>query len=335
MTKARLNLNVDAIASGEWGHRTSGEFLDAILESSEVLKRFSIRDGVKHKDQIPVFGASLTFHDNLCAFDPNSSVTVTEREGTVDSYKWDFLNCKTALESTFRSEMLKKGQVNPETMDAELRQWVFMYFAGLVSEKVLNLFNAKLHLDLIAGDEAASTIKPTIADGDFGVDKIIQTINRKIVPAIPKKVRSALFGNSNAKKPVVLMGTDVATNYMLATSELYTQSPQGAATGEFLPVKGMEVIVIPSLHKNTMIVTDPENIAILTDDYGDTKAIQSKYEEELNSDKIWGQFKMGTIVLQPEYLVLAVEAATLSSMETQYAVPSVDPEVAAAAVEAS
>jgi len=133
-----------SVATLEWGNRTPGLFIDSMVKSAKVLDRFRLVDGVKSKVQVPIFDASLTFGSDLCAFDPQSSASIDEKEMTVSTYKWAtykwaFLNCKNVLETTYRSVLLKKGQHNEETMDVEFKDWVFDYFAKLSAQKALEL----------------------------------------------------------------------------------------------------------------------------------------------------------------------------------------------------
>jgi hypothetical protein len=67
----------------------------------------------------------------------------------------------------------------------------------------------------------------------------------------------------------------------------------------------MEVVHFPSLGADQFFVSAPQNLVMLTDDYNDVRAIDMKYEAELSSDKIWGQFKLGFSYLKGEEIVYA------------------------------
>ncbi len=127
-----------SVATLDWGNRTPDLFIDTMVKSAKVLDRFRLIDGVKSKVQVPIFDASLTFGNDLCVFDPQSSASIDEKEMTVETYKWAFLNCKDVLEATYRSVLLKQGQHNEETMDAQFKDWVFDYFAKLSAQKALD-----------------------------------------------------------------------------------------------------------------------------------------------------------------------------------------------------
>ena len=113
-----------SISNLPYGDRSRNLFIDSMVKSAAVLNRFRLVDGVKAKVNVPIFDAALQFGNDLCVFDGLSTAAITEKEMTVTTYKWSFLNCKNALESSYRGLLLKKGQHNPETMDAEFKDWV-------------------------------------------------------------------------------------------------------------------------------------------------------------------------------------------------------------------
>ena len=53
------------------------------------------------------------------------------------------------------------------------------------------------------------------------------------------------------------------------------------------------------------MIAAAQNIVMLTDEYNDVRAIDMKYEAELSSDKIWGQFKLGFSYLKGSEIVYA------------------------------
>ena len=67
----------------------------------------------------------------------------------------------------------------------------------------------------------------------------------------------------------------------------------------------MEVIHFPSMPANEFMIAAAQNIVMLTDEYNDVRAIDMKYEAELSSEKIWGQFKLGFSYLKGEEIVYA------------------------------
>jgi hypothetical protein len=101
------------------------------------------------------------------------------------------------------------------------------------------------------------------------------------------------------------MGTAAIQCYQIAIAGLYTTTAQGVVEGNIPAYYGMEVIHFPSLAAGSFFISAPENIVMLTDNYSDVRAIDMKYEAELSSDKIWGQFKLGFSYLKGEEIVYA------------------------------
>jgi hypothetical protein len=290
-----------SVATLDWGNRTPDLFIDSMVKSAKVLDRFRLIDGVKSKVQVPIFDATLTFGNDLCVFDPESSASIDEKEMTVETYKWAFLNCKDVLESTYRSVLLKQGQHNEETMDAQFKDWVFDYFAKLSAQKALELAATALTTEM-AADTA-------VIDHDTNATLSSSNILAQMQGAYQKmsaNMLAAVYGDADRQlKPAFFLGTAAVQHYQIAIAGLYTTTAQGVVEGNIPAYFGMEIVHFPSLAANEFFISAPENIVMLTDDYNDVRAIDMKYERELSSDKIWGQFKLGFSYLKGEEIVYA------------------------------
>jgi hypothetical protein len=290
------------ISNLPYGDRRPDLFIDAMVKSAAVLNRFRLVDGVKAKVNVPIFDASLTFGNDLCQFDPQSTASVGEKEMSVETYKWAFLNCKDALESSYRGLMLKKGQHNPETMDSEFKDWVFDYFAKKSAEHALGLAATELTTEM--GNDA-DVIDTLIGGGALTSLNILDEME-KAYAAMSDIMVAAVYGDADRDfKPAFFLGTAAMQHYQIAIAEKYTTTPQGIVEGNIPTYYGMEVVHFPSLGADQFFVSAPQNIVMLTDDYNDVRAIDMKYEAELSSDKIWGQFKLGFSYLKGEEIVYA------------------------------
>lgn len=287
------------ISSLPYGDRRPDLFIDAMVKSAAVLNRFRLIDGVKAKVNVPIFDASLTFGNDLCVFDPQSTASVGEKEMTVETYKWSFLNCKDALESSYRGLLLKKGQHNPETMDAEFKDWVFDYFAKLSAQKALELAGTELTTEMTAD----ATVIDSIFAGPITSANVLDALEQAY-EAMSDVMLAAVYGDADRDfKPAIFVGTAAMQAYQIAIAGLYTTTPQGVVEGNIPNYYGMEVVHMASLPVNQVVVSAPQNLVMLTDDYNDVRAIDMKYEAELSSDKIWGQFKLGFSYLKGDEIV--------------------------------
>ena len=289
------------ISNLPYGDRRPDLFIDAMVKSAAVLNRFRLIDGVKAKVNVPIFDAALTFGNDLCVFDSQSTASVGEKEMTVETYKWAFLNCKDALESSYRGLLLKKGQHNPETMDAEFKDWVFDYFAKLSSQKALELAATELIAEMTADtDVIDATITTPITSSNI-LDALETAYG-----SMSDVMLAAVYGDADRDfKPAIFLGTAAMQAYQIAIAGLYTTTPQGVVEGGIPNYYGMEVVHMASLRADEFFISAPQNLTMLTDDYNDVKAIDMKYEAELSSDKIWGQFKLGFSYLKGDEIVYA------------------------------
>jgi len=293
------------VATLDWGNRTPDLFIDSMVKSAKVLDRFRLIDGVKNKVQVPIFDASLTFGSDLCTFDAQSSASINEKEMTVSTYKWAFLNCKNVLESTYRSVLLKQGQHNEETMDAQFKDWVFDYFAKLSAQKALELAGSGLATEMAAD---AAVLDYATGQATISSSNILAAMQGGY-ETMSAVMLAAVYGDADRDlKPAFFMGTAAIQAYQIAMAGLYTTTAQGVIEGNIPAYYGMEVIHFPSLAANTFFISAPENLLMLTDEYNDVRAIDMKWEAELSSDKIWGQFKLGFSYLKGEEIVYARES---------------------------
>ena len=289
------------ISNLPYGDRRPDLFIDSMVKSAAVLNRFRLVDGVKAKVNVPIFDASLTFGNDLCTFDPQSTASVGEKEMTVDTYKWAFLNCKNALESSYRGLLLKKGQHNPETMDAEFKDWVFDFFAKKSAEKALELAASELTTEMTADADVIDHILV----GGLTTANILDEMEAAYA-AMSDLMLAAVYGDADRDfKPTFFLGTAAMQVYQIAIAEKFTTTPQGIVEGNIPPYFGMEVVHFPSLRAGEFFVAAPQNLVMLTDEYNDVRAIDMKYEAELSSDKIWGQFKLGFSYLKGDEIVYA------------------------------
>jgi hypothetical protein len=289
------------ISNLPYGDRRPDLFIDTMVKSAAVLNRFRLVDGVKAKVNVPIFDATLSFGSDLCVFDGASAATIGEKEMTVTTYKWSFLNCKNALETSYRGLLLKKGQNNPETMDADFKDWVFDYFAKLSAEKALT----------VAGTALTTEMAADAAVLDYDTDAVLTSANildklEGAYETMSDVMLAAVYGDADRDfKPAIFLGTAAMQHYQIAIAGLYTTTPQGVVEGGVPNYYGMEVIHFPSMPANEFMIAAAQNIVMLTDEYNDVRAIDMKYEAELSSDKIWGQFKLGFSYLKGEEIVYA------------------------------
>ena len=315
--------NVDVTLAGDWGNRQAGLFIDTMIKSAAVLDRFTIVDGVKDKLNVPVFsiapdgtpadgfvtGANCTFNDDWTA-------DITEKEMSVTSFSWGFKNCKDALESSYRSLMLKKGQLNPETLDAEFRSWIFDRFSKVAAEKALLLAGNDL-ISLMTGTTgtdavvAGQTVDISVdhVGKSLGVSSDVLDILENAYLHMSGEMASAVYGDADREfKPAIFLGTSAYQAYQIAMAQAYPNAAlatsEAISRGAVPAYYGMEVIHFSSLAADTAFITPPSNLVLLTDDYNDVRAIGSEYEAREHAEYLYGRFKLGFDYMQSKNIVL-------------------------------
>jgi len=286
----------------EWGNRNPNRFTSSLLTQSTVYNRFTMVDKVKSKYQMPTAEATISFHGDLCVFDPQATVTVGEKEMAVADYKWDFSDCKGGLDSTYRSLLLKKGLHNAETMDRTLGEWAYDRFSALVSEKILHESALQI-VDKIENGPDASSVN-TIAAVSLTKANILDTMEAMYEKA-PEVLLDAFEGNSTeVVRPVWMLGTEAYKLYRLATKELnlaFDRADQSAFPAP--PFLGVEVVRYPKMEAGVIILAQPSNFVLLTDDMNDPNQINMEYEWRTNSLDVGGQFKLGFDFIRGEEIV--------------------------------
>ena len=316
--------NVDVTNAGDWGNRQSGLFIDTMIKSAAVLDRFTIVDGVKDKLNVPVFAIAP---DNQsgdpadgfrtganCTFDDNWTADITEKEMSVTTFAWGFKNCKDALESSYRSLMLKKGQLNPETLDAEFRSWMFDRFSKVAAEKALLLAGSQLTTAMTSGSDAVDAAQTVVVStdasaGDLQDSTAILDVLEQAYLHMSSEMASAIYGDADREfRPAIFLGTTAYQAYQIAMAQDFKNAAlatsESISRGALPAYYGMEVIHFAPLANDTAFITPPNNLVLLTDDYNDVRAIGSEYEPREHAEYLYGRFKLGFDYMQSKNIVL-------------------------------
>lgn len=293
-----------------WGDRSRDLFIDSMVKSAAVLNRFTLIDGVKNKVNVPIFDVTTSAFQtgDDCEFSDNNTANISEKEMSVETFSWNFKNCKHVLEKSYRGVALKKGQHNPETMDVEFRNWVFDYFAKLASQKALTYAASELITEMEGDADVNDYDLTSLADytnaGDLDKDNILAAMEG-MYEAMTDVMLAAVYGDADREfKPAFFLGTNAYQLYQIAIANLHTTTPAGIVAGELPTFYGMEVVHLSSLPAEKLFISAPSNLVMLTDDYNDVAAIDSEYEAKENAEYIWGRFKVGFSYLKGEEIVL-------------------------------
>lgn len=270
-----------------WGDRRQSLFIEKMVQSSQFLNRLTIVDGVKSKALIPEYDAALTYGTNICDLTEGTGGTwsLSEKEVSVKDHTWYFSNCKKTLESTYRSVYLKKGQNNEQTFDDDLLDWLLNHFAKLNSAKAVQLCAEELRAQFTSDEKVT---KATTTAGT-----VIGTLEEMYL-AIPDMMLQGMYGETDRDiKPVIFLSPIDMRKYKLEIAARYNTVYDGTAEGKTMPFMGLEVACFNQLQTGEIIIAQPNNLLLVTDDFGDVNSINYEWDKLKNSDQFFGQFKLG------------------------------------------
>ena len=312
----------NSIKQTGWGNRKQELFIDAVMMSDSFLNKMTLIDGVKSKAQIPVYAAGISFGSNVCdvTAGENSSWMLEEKEISNSPFTWYFSNCKTSLEGTYRSLMLRKGQLNEQTFDDDFKEWLFDYFAKEIGQKCMQTAYEELKAKITAGTKNKANSKGCVSVAHVAITKsnILSQLEKMYSAFSDDMINSYMAQTDEEYKPVIYMNARTIQAYQFAMAEKYTTTPVGIIEGQIPGWMGFKVECWSYLKDGEILITPPANMLLITDDFGDVKAIQSEYEPLKNTDQFYGQFRIG-FDIRREDLVVYCFNATASAAETKSA----------------
>lgn len=281
-----------------WGDRRQNLFIDTVVRSSKFLDRMTIVDGVKSKAQIPVYSSTLAYGSNICDLTDGTSGTMelSEKEVSNKPYTWYFNNCKNVLESTYRSAMLRKGQLNEQTLDDDLKDWLVEHFAKLNGAKCMELAAQEITTELTADVNVAKIASSTQSTALGALDEVYKKI--------PQAMLETLYNETDKSvAPVIMVNANFIRKYQMEVALKDAISYNGIAEGRIPTYMGMEIVCFSTLQDGEIIVAQPSNLLLITDDYADAKAIQNEYNPKKNLDEWFGQFRIGFSYRDSKFIV--------------------------------
>lgn len=292
-----------------WGDRRPEHMITSIILKNDVIKNWTIIEGVKKKAQIPTRDAKITWGNDFCNIKAGGDGTLDlgEKEVTNEPFTWFFSNCQTTLFDTYRSVMMRKGVNNEETLDTELKEWLFDFFAKKNAEKALLLAGEKIKAK-IAADEQVIKVQHA--------EEPVLTQLKKMYEAMPKELLDMIMGEADQEyRPVIYMNSVTLRKYILevaeANSKMSFAGYEQAQTPTYL---GMKIELFSSLADGDIIITQPSNLLVITDDLGDIEAINAKYDELTSTDQFFGKFLLGFDYRNSKLIVSKIDGDDPSPM---------------------
>jgi hypothetical protein len=300
-----------------WGDRKSELFIDGVMRSANFLNKMTIIDGVKSKAQIPVYAAELNFGNDFCNIaQKDGSYKLLEKEVRTNPHTWYFSECQNALFETYRSKMLRKGVLNEQTFDDDFLEWLFDYFAKRVGEYSMDLAYNEIKAACVAGTtNQANGQGVTIVSTSASITdaNILDTLETMYKAFSQDMIDSYMSQTDEEYKPVIYMNARMIQYYQIAMSKKYTTTPVGIIEGAIPGWMGFKVECWHNLADGEILITPPANMLIITDDFGDSKAIQTEYDTLTSTDQFFGKFMLGFDIRREDLVVCNFKSSKAAS----------------------
>lgn len=294
----------------------------AILGGKTLGIGVDIRTGIKSSEKIPVLESTVPFQaGDSCGFTTSGTTTVTQIQISTSPIKIAEEFCLKDLEAYFTQKWLPAGQMNESTsleagiMDRKMaqiaksvEQMIWQGKTTYGNSTVLKQINGWIATLDTAGTAVAATQQAAINSST--VRGIFEDIYSKIPAAASWNEEVVAFCGMDTFRTLILK---------LTTDNLYHYTTDIAASKWEITYPGtnMKIIALPGLNndnpvdtgvlptavKNRIFATYKSNFIFGTDLQSDINSLESWYSKDDRKLKIYGEFRAGTAIKFPEYVV--------------------------------
>ena len=201
--------------------------------------------------------------------------------------------------------MLKKGQHYAETLDSEFKDWGLLRFAQIAAADAVSYAATQITTELAADADvidvtlvAANLLDPTT---------VIAELEKVYLGASTELKRAIQGGMVEGFAPKLYVSASVMAAFSVAYSKSFT-TVYGEGERVYPRLHGMEVRVWDGLLDTQVVMAQPSNLWLITDDFNDIRAIDMEYEKKVNTDRIWGQMLLNFSYGQGERIVYGLGA---------------------------
>ena len=244
----------------------SKKYISAALLSASTIENggIEVMPNVKYKSVIQRLATDAIVKDATCAFDPTSTVTLTERVITPEEFQVNLELCKKDFASTWQS--IEMGMSAFETLPKSFADYLIGHVAAKVAEKMeQNIWRgATANAGEFNGFVALATADSNVVDvvgTTVTASNVIAELG-KVVDAIP----AALYGKEDLH---IYVSQNVARAYVRAlggfgASGLGANGTNAMGTQWFnngsLSFDGVKIFVANGLAANYMMAAQKSNL---------------------------------------------------------------------------
>lgn len=231
-------------------------YIRAAFLSNDSMNAVTFKENIEYKQVVRKLVDNITFKNATCDFDPQGTVTLTERVLTLEKFQVQRSLCKKDFLADWESKSEQDGYLHASLSDALIANMM----AGIAAENERVMWQG---VNATAGEyDGFETLFSAVGSGVNAVaspvaiteSNVIAKI-KLLVAALPIKVRRA------AEKPIIMLSSDVAEAYRNAVLALGTgyylyQGEEVKMTwnGQY------EIIECPGMSTNTMVFAQKSNL---------------------------------------------------------------------------
>lgn len=251
--------------------KASFDFFSPALYNNDMLKLFTVIDGVKNSINLPQVSLSGLTTTDACGFTDAGNIALAPRVLTTCSYKINKEICASDLEPGFLSERLRAGSWGA-IAPSEFTDYLIDLMTETISNDVQNLMWGATGTCSGILYELGATGGTTFSNGVVGVTAAAGVTAGNVIVELGK-VYSAVPNNvMSTKKVVMIVSQEIASAYALAQANV--SGGLFMVGQKELNFLGVPMFVAPYLPARRMLALDPANIVIGVDMLDDTQEIK-------------------------------------------------------------
>jgi len=261
--------------------REAAGYIRAAFLSNESLAAVTFKENIEYKQVVRRLVDNVTFKNATCDFDPQGTVTLTERILTLEKFQIHRQLCKNTFLSDWEARSEQNNELHASLTDALIAN----ILAGMAAENERIMWQG---VNATAGEYAGFETL-FLADGDvLDVDapeaittaNVIEEMN-KLVLTLPVRVRRA------SEKPVIAVSSNVAEAFRTAILGLGGGSYLYQGETVKMTWQGQyDIIECPGMSDDTMAMFQKSNLWFGTNllDQWNNVSVLDMYQYDLSNN---------------------------------------------------
>jgi len=261
--------------------REAAGYIRAAFLSNESLAAVTFKENIEYKQVVRRLVDNVTFKNATCDFDPQGTVTLTERILTLEKFQIHRQICKNTFLSDWEARSEQNNELHASLTDALIAN----ILAGMAAENERIMWQG---VNATAGEYAGFETL-FLADGDvLDVDapeaitsaNVIEEMN-KLVLTLPVRVRRA------SEKPVIAVSSNVAEAFRTAILGLGGGSYLYQGETVKMTWQGQyDIVECPGMSDDTMAMFQKSNLWFGTNllDQWNNVSVLDMYQYDLSNN---------------------------------------------------